>query len=256
MCIRDRLYRNASEWEKLVNVYEAQLSHIPADFVEGRPSGQEERLAAYYRIAELYEEKLLDPVQTLAVHVRALKEYPLDERSGEEAPRVAAGIDGGWEQLANAYADILGLHGEDKEVQRTLGKRLAKTFEDELGDVQKAEETYKYVRTVDPLEADTLANLDRIYLSLEQWAELAEVLEARVQVPSEPAELVELWARLGEAYEVQLGDLPNATRAYRMIFDGLDRTHEGAIAALGRIYESQGAWVELNTVYELSLIHI
>jgi len=251
--ILEPLYRNASEWEKLVNVYEAQLSHIPADFVEGRPSGQEERLAAYYRIAELYEEKLLDPVQTLAVHVRALKEYPLDERAGEEAPRVAAGIDGGWEQLANAYADVLGLHGEDKEVQRTLGKRLAKTFEDELGDVQKAEETYKYVRTVDPLEADTLANLDRIYLSLEQWAELAEVLEARVQVPAEPAELVELWARLGEAYEVQLGDLPNATRAYRMIFDGLDRTHEGAIAALGRIYESQGAWVELNTVYEREL---
>ena len=31
----------------VVNVYEAQLSHIPADFVEGRPSGQEGGLAAY-----------------------------------------------------------------------------------------------------------------------------------------------------------------------------------------------------------------
>jgi len=251
--ILEPLYRNASEWEKLVAVHEAQLTHIPADPVDGRPSGQEERLAAYYRIADLYEQQLMDPVQTLAVYVRALKEYPLDERAGEDAPRVAAGIDGGWESLANAYADVLGLHGEDKDVQRVLGKRLAKTFEDELGDIQKAEETYKYVRTVDPLEPETLANLDRIYLSLEQWAELAEVLESRVQVPMEAPELVELWARLGEAYEVQLTDLPNATRAYRMIFDGLDRTHEGAIAALGRIYESQGAWVELNTVYEREL---
>jgi tetratricopeptide (TPR) repeat protein len=251
--ILEPLYRNAGEWEKLVAVHEAQLTHIPAEVVDGRPSGQEERLAAYYRIAELFEEKLLDPTQTLAVYVRALKEYPLDERSGEEAPRVASGIDGGWEQLANAYADVLGLHPEDKDVQRTLGKRLAKTFEDELGDVQKAEETYKYVRTVDPLEPETLANLDRIYLSLEQWAELAEVLESRVQVPAEASELVELWARLGDAYEVQLADLANATRAYRTIFDGLDRTHEGAIAALGRIYESQSNWVELNVVYEREL---
>lgn len=241
--ILEPLYRAAGEWEKLAGVHEAQLTHT---------QGEEDRLAAYYRIAELYEDKLLDPVQTLNVYIRALKEFPLDEKSGEEAPRLAATIDGGWETLANAYADILGLH-QDTNVQRTIGRRLAKTFEDELGDVEKAVETYRYVLSVEALDVEALQNLDRIYLSLEAWADLAGVLEQRVKAPTDDIELVELYARLGEVYETRLGDIPNATVAYRKIFDGLDKTHDGAIQALARIYSAQGAWQELNTVYEREL---
>src|SRR5262249_13559000 len=184
--------------------------------------------------------------------IRALKEYPLDEKSSEEAPRLAATVDSGWETLANAYADILGLHTE-KDVQTSIGKRLAKTFEDELGDITKAEETYKYVLTVDELEPESLENLDRIYASIESWADLAQILEKRVRVPAEAHELVELWARLGQIYEERIDDVANAIRSFRMIFDGLDQTHEGAIAALARIYEKTGAWSELLTVYEREL---
>ncbi len=241
--ILEPLYRAAGEHEKLAGVHEAQLAHT---------QGQDERLAAYYRIAELLEEKLMDPVRTLDVYIRALKEFPLDEKSGEEAPRLAATIDGGWDTLANAYADILGLH-EDKTIQCSIGRRLAKTFEDELGDIDKAVETYRYVLSVDEADAETLQNLDRIYLSIESWADLAGVLEQRVKAQVDDLELTELWARLGEVYETRLVDIPNATRAFRKIFDGLDKTHDGAIQALARIYSAQEAWTDLNTVYEREL---
>ena len=89
------------------------------------------------------------------MYVRALKEYPLDEKSGEDVARLAAVVDGGWDHLANAYADIVSMHDEP-EVQRTIGKRLARVFEDELGDITKAEETYKYVLGVEPLDVDAL----------------------------------------------------------------------------------------------------
>ena len=241
--ILEPLYRASEEWEKLAGVYEAQLAHT---------EGQEERLQAYYRIADLYEERLVDPVQTLAVYIRALKEFPLDEKSGEEAPRLSGSIDGGWETLANAYADIVGLH-EDTNIQRTIGRRLAKTFEDELGDIDKAVETYRYVLAVAPLDLESLANLDRIYLSIEAWEDLAGVLEMRVQAETADVDLVDLYARLGEVYETRLGDIPKATVAYRKIFDGLDKTHDGAVQALARIYSAQGAWVDLNAVYEREL---
>jgi tetratricopeptide (TPR) repeat protein len=241
--ILEPLYRSMSEWEKLATVHVAQLEHT---------KGEEDRLAAYYRLAELAEEKLLDTARTLDVYIRALKEYPLDEKSGEEAPRLAATVDGGWETLANAYADILGLH-TDTNVQRNIGKRLAKTFEDELGDITKAEETYKYVLSVEALDADALANLDRIYLSLESWQDLAQILEMRVKATEDNLELVELYARLGEVYEARITDVENAVRAFRRIFDELDKAHEGAIQALARIYEGQGKWNDLNTVYEREL---
>jgi tetratricopeptide (TPR) repeat protein len=241
--ILEPLYRSMGEWEKLAIVNEAQLAHT---------QGQEDRLAAYYRLAELFEEKLVDGAKTLDVYIRALKEFPLDEKSGEEAPRLAAAVDGGWETLANAYADILGAH-EDAEVRKIIGRRLARTFEDELGDITKAEETYKYVLTVDAADVESLANLDRIYASIEAWPDLAQILEMRVKATQDNLELVDLYARLGDLYETNLTDLPNAIRAYRRIFDDLDKAHEGAILALARIYEQQGSWPELDGVYQREL---
>jgi tetratricopeptide (TPR) repeat protein len=241
--ILEPLYRSTGEFDKMFLVYEAQLAGT---------QGQEEQLAAYYRLAELCEDKLLDSAKTLDVYVRALKAYPLDEKAGEEAPRLAASVDGGWETLANAYADILGLH-TDPEVQKAIGRKLARTFEDELGDIGKAEETYKYVLGIDPKDGETLANLDRIYLSIESWPELAKILEMRVQASSDPLDLVDLYPRLGELYETRLNDLANALRAYRRVFDDLEKSHEGAIAALARIYEQQGSWTELDTVYQREL---
>jgi golgin subfamily B member 1 len=250
--ILEPLYRQAGEFEKLTKVYEAQLAHTQAP---------EDRQAAYYRIAELSEDKLLDPVATLATYLRVLKEFPLDEKAGEEVPRLAASVDGGWETLANSYADVLGLH-TDPQVQRVIGKRLAKTFEDELGDITKAEETYKYVLGVEPLDVEALTNLDRIYVSLESWPELANVLEMRVKAgethrqtdaSADTLELVELYARLGEVAETRLGDVGKAIQSYRRIFDDLEKTHEGAILALGRIYEGQGSWKDLKVVYEREL---
>ncbi|HEX7601588.1 MAG TPA: tetratricopeptide repeat protein, partial [Polyangiaceae bacterium] len=250
--ILEPLYRSSGDWEKLGHVYEAQLAHTPAQATEDGKGGPEERVAAYYRIAELHEEKLVDAAAALEVYVRAIKEYPLDEKSGEEAPRLAAAVEGGWDHLANAFADILGTH-EDKAVQTAVGKRLARVFEDELGDITKAEETYKYVLTVDPLEQEALANLDRIYLSMESWPELANVLEQRIKAGGDPIDLVDFHARLGEIYDLRLNDTANAIRVYRRVFDELDRAHEGAIAALGQIYETLGSWNELNTVYEREL---
>ena len=241
--ILEPLYRSMGEWEKISLVYEAQLAHT---------KGEEERLAAYYRLAELSEEKLLDAAKTLEVYIRALREFPLDEKTNEEAPRLAASVDGGWETLANAYADVLGAH-TDPAVQKAVGRRLARTFEDELGDVTKAEETYKYVLGIDATDTEALANLDRIYLSTESWSDLAQILEMRVQATSDTLDLVDLYPRLGELYDTRLNDLGNAIRAYRRIFDDLDKTHDGAIAALARIYEQQGAWRELDAVYQREL---
>lgn len=242
--ILEPLYQSMSEWEKLIRVREAELSHT---------TDPAERVTMYHRIAEDAEERLLDPVLAFNVHVRAIKEAPLDERTGEEIERLAGTLDGGWEPLANAYADVLSLEGVDAATQAAIGKRLARVFEEELADVAKAEETYRYVLTVEPRDKDALANLDRIYSSLEQWPELAGVLEQRAVAAEDTLDKVDLYSRLGQVYEERLQRLDDAIRAHRVIFDTLAPTNEEAIAALGRIYEQAQAWPELNTVYQREL---
>ena len=125
--ILEPLYQSAGEWERLIRVHEAQLSAI---------SDPEERIQMYYRIAEDAEERLSDPVQAFRVYVRAVRERPLDEKAGEEIERLAAMIEGGWEELANAYADVMSVEGLDAEtlaVARTApraesSKRSSRTF--------------------------------------------------------------------------------------------------------------------------------
>ncbi|MBN1609972.1 MAG: tetratricopeptide repeat protein [Polyangiaceae bacterium] len=242
--ILEPLYQSTSEWEKLTRVHEVQLAHT------NEPT---ERLAMYFRIVEDAEERLLDPMMAFSVCVRALKEQPLAERVGEECERLAAVIDGGWEQLANAYADVLSAEGQETSTQTIIGKRLARVFEEELQDVPKADETYRYVLTVAPEEPDALANLDRIYSSTEQWTELASVLEQRAATLPDDQEQVELYGRLGRVYEEQLAETDNAIRAYRRIFDELDPANEDAIQALGRIYAATEQWQQLNGVYAREL---
>ena len=242
--ILDPLYQASAEWEKLIKVHEAQLAHT---------EDPEERIAMYYRIAEDAEERLMDPAHAFGVYVRAMKERPRDERTGEEIERLAGMIDGGWEQLANAYADVLSVEGVDAETQSLMGKRLARVFEEELADIAKAEETYRYVLTVAERDQDALANLDRIYSSLEQWPELAGVLEQRAASAEDEADKIELYGRLGQVYEEQLGQVDDAIRAYRVIFDDLEKSHEEAIAALARLYQQKEAWTDLEVVYNRQL---
>jgi tetratricopeptide (TPR) repeat protein len=241
--ILEPLYQASGEWERLSGVLEAELTHL---------TEAEQRLGMYYRIAELCEERLVALDGALSAYLRALKEYPADEKTLEEVERLGGSTDGGWEQLANAYADVLGLH-QDKAVQTNIGKRLARVFEEELGDVQKAEETYQYVLSVEALDTEALSNLDRIYSAQENFPALAQTLEQRVRAPAEPFDLIELYSRLGQVYEERLGDFEHAIVAFRRIFDDLEKSNDGAIMALERIYGQKAAWTDLKVVLEREL---
>jgi tetratricopeptide (TPR) repeat protein len=241
--VLEPLYTDNAQWEKLAGVHEAQLAH------QREPH---DRLAMYFRIAEDYEHNLLDPVRAMDVFVRAIKEFPQDERVGEDIERLAADTDGGWDRLGNAYADVLDVQ-QDPGVQKAIGKRHARVFEEELQQIDNAVATYRYVLGVDPADVDALTNLDRIFEAMEQWAELAQVLEQRLKPTDEPVDLVELHGRLGAVYEERLQQYDDAIRVYRRIFDELDPSHEEAISALERLYEYKEAWAELNVVYERQL---
>jgi tetratricopeptide (TPR) repeat protein len=244
--ILEPFYESLGEFERLGAVLEATLAH------KHEPA---ERIAHYYRMAELHEEKLVNAAAALGVLVRALQEFPADERALDDVERLAAVVDEGWEHLANAYADVLGAHTAP-EIQSAIGKKLARLFEEELSDVQKAEETYRYVLGVVPLDVDCLDNLDRIYTGLEQYAELAQVLEQRAQtVPGEPYRLIEIYGRLGEIYWQRLGQAEDAVRIYRRVFDELDPTHEQANVVLEQIYGEQQQWTALYGLYEKQLAH-
>ncbi len=196
--ILEPIYQAAAEWEKLLGVREGQLSKI---------SDPEERTAQYHRMASEAEEQLVDGSRAFEYLVRALKEAPLNEDTIGELNRLAPNVDEGWENLANAYADVIGTEAVAPQVIAETGHRLAQVFEEELADVAKAEETYRFVLSAVPTDLVTLENLDRIYTSLEQWPDLAQILEVRAKAVEDDFEKVELHLRLGRTYEENLAPL-------------------------------------------------
>jgi tetratricopeptide (TPR) repeat protein len=238
------LYQAAGEWENLGQVHRAQLVHT---------EDPEQRLGLFYRIAEDAEEHLMDSEAAFEVYSQALAEHPADDKVGEEIERLAAFIDDGWNRLAVHYADTVSQEGVSPAVQARLGGRLARVYEEELGDPDKAKQSYQFVLSVAPADLGALENLDRIHSSFEEWVDLAEILERRAQAIEDTDDRVVLLSRLGEVYEDRLAQLDDAERAYRQIFDDLEPANEGGIRALERIFGQKESWTDLMRVYERQL---
>jgi tetratricopeptide (TPR) repeat protein len=76
------------------------------------------------------------------------------------------------------------------------------------------------------------------------------VLKRRATLAFDSREQASHYLRIGALYEGNLGDLTEATEAYRMVIR-LDDTDAGALEALERIYAAQSQWRELIEILEL-----
>ena len=113
------------------------------------PDGsQEERLAAYYRHGGALRREASRPgADARGVHPRAQGVPARREvgRGGAASRRLDRRRLGDARERVRRHPRP----APDRTVQRTIGRRLAQTFEDDLGDVEKAEETYRYVLWVE-----------------------------------------------------------------------------------------------------------
>ncbi len=239
--ILEPLYRVAEQWEKLVKIHEVQLEKL-ADAAE--------RQSLIQRIAEICEHKLVDQVTAFQWWCRAVREAPTSELAGEEVERLAKVVRS-WEELVGVYSDTLQDEQaqRDPQIQRHLLLKIARVFEFELRDVQRAEEAHIRVLAIDPRDAEALASLDRIYDQTSMWPELADILRRRIQVISDTDEIVELYFRLGRVYTDALEDPKHAIECYQAILEN-DTRNGKALEALERIYFRGEQWPELFGVYE------
>jgi tetratricopeptide (TPR) repeat protein len=132
--ILEPLYRVAEQWEKLVKIHEVQLEKL-ADAAE--------RQSLIQRIAEICEHKLVDQVTAFQWWCRAVREAPTSELAGEEVERLAKVVRS-WEELVGVYRTRCKDEQaqRDPQIQRHLLLKIARVFEFELRDVQRAEEAH------------------------------------------------------------------------------------------------------------------
>ncbi len=238
--VLEPLYRMQESWDKLVNVHEIQLNYE-------HDAG--ERVQMMHRIAEIAEERAQDPEKAFLWMQRALLEDPTHDHSTQEVERLGRILDG-WAQLANTYADTLETTTVSPEIRVDIGKRLARVYEEELADVQRAEASYRFVLSLHAKDGASLEALDRIYLEHGAHNALADVLRKRIASTDHADDLVELHFRLGQVLENDLGLTNDAITTYRYVLDELRPDHGESVRALQEIYIRLADWQNLYGALE------
>ena len=176
-------------------------------------------------------------------------------------------------RATSRYADLLGIYEKrrelspDHEEKKQISYEIAKLYETELKDLDRAIETYNGVLEDEPTDARALAALDVLYGQLERWEPYVDTLRRRIELDASEPELIDLKYRLGQTLEKHTGDAAGALENYREILF-LDAQHAGAREALEsllengdlraeaasileNIYEERGDWAKLLTALDI-----
>ena len=236
----ESIYKSQSTsgaFQKLATLYLDRSDHHaddPMGFLESRRAS-----------ASVFETDLGEPQSAFLVLLTAYNANTLDDAELVSDLERLADETGNWAELTKHFENVLNdVSGSDAfDLHRRVG-----TWQSEKLDL-KDEAIYHFQRAlaIEPDSLGTMENLEVLYRDLNEWPDLGRILNARVELSTDPDEQISLWRRLGELYELQLQDIDQAVAAYKRIIE-IDGTDILAIESLERIYETTEQWSDLIDV--------
>ncbi|OJH38275.1 tetratricopeptide repeat protein [Cystobacter ferrugineus] len=190
-----------------------------------------------------------EPELTFLALFRSFKEDPNDR---ELRIRLENATDaaGSYDELVVAYEDALPRVAEVQDAAEICLK-LGQLFESRLSEPERAIIYYERARKLDSTaQVKSLAALDRLYITLEAWPELADVLEALASTADQTVEKVGYLFRLGQLVQEKLDNMDRAASAFEQVL-ALDPTHLASARLLEGIYDAAGAQDKLYAILKL-----
>jgi tetratricopeptide (TPR) repeat protein len=201
----ERLARVANAEARLAEIFAAELDKVTSD----EPATA--RLSR--RTGELFE--LRKDVERALHYYRRAHAFAPEERDGsfEAIDRLLRESNRPAERVA-LYRQSLDWRDGAKERLTTL-HTIALLEEAELGDDDKAIDTYRAALDVDETDAHSLESLSRLYARRERWRELGELLRRRAEQSALPDDEAKFRLELGRLLEHKLGDTTGAIDEYQ-----------------------------------------
>ncbi len=225
-------------YQKLASLYldrSDQMADDIASFLEARRQS-----------ANIFEVELQHPDGAFLVLLTAFTPDTLDDQQLIADLERLARETGSWAELVAAFEGVLQQIGdalEAAELHKMVGKWQAEELElpdDAVYHLQRA-------LSIEPDNVDVMDNLERLYREIAAWPELSQILHQRVELTMDPDEQSDLWRKLGELYEMQMGQVDDAISAYKHILQ-IDPSDILAIESLERIYEAYDRWTDLVSI--------
>ncbi|MCB9536432.1 MAG: tetratricopeptide repeat protein [Myxococcales bacterium] len=223
-------------WTELVDVYQGQVPHILDATVA---------TDVHKRVARVLLEQLGDLNQSRHHYEAA---YANDDT---DLTVIAALEDiyfqtEQWHELVAVLLRKAELT-EDAEARKDLYFRVSAIYEEMLEDPYRAVDIFQMVLEVDDTDARALDALERIFLTLQRWEDLMEVLHRKAALTDDLNARKDIYYVIGASYERELDDLMRAVETYQKVLEW-DAADLPSLQSLDRLYQQLEHWEDLKDV--------
>ncbi len=248
------LYETQSMWSELADnvTRELDLSEDPQHqtaLMLRLASLREQRMGAVEGAIETYREVLQrDPTneQALTALERLMQNAEHELAIGEILEPLYADM-GEFTKLIGVH-EIQARHAGSVELKVQLLHTIAELYEVQVGNLDKAVESYARALGEDPASESTQSQLERVALAANQAERLAQIYERQVAEVSDPHIASLLHVKAAQIRENMLNDVQGAIAHYTRVLE-LDATHLEAASSLERLYQLTEQYDALASIY-------
>ncbi|MBU1220068.1 tetratricopeptide repeat protein [Myxococcota bacterium] len=230
------IYQTLDQWKQLIRVYEVLISLTEDEY---------QKIQYLKECSQLYD----DRAQNLEKSFKALSDaWLLDINDGDTLNNLygLALRAGNWKE----YIEILekGIKDSyDTELQVSVLLRVARIQSETLEEKEASVVSYRRILEIRDDHLDALSELASILTELEQWSELADVLDRKSELLSEPESAGETLRKLALLRMDVLEETEKAIETWRKLLDFVPMD-EQALRSLERLYEKSEKWDELPEI--------
>ena len=142
---------------------------------------------------------------------------------------------------------VAGLHQSDEIASTKL--RMAAIYEQQLGDFDRSGKVYREVLELDGSSIVALRGLERIYVAVQDWPDLVQILERQLDVVETERERVDVLLKIAQHQEEHFLKFDIAAQRYEQALE-ISPAEERAYLGLERCYRRLKQWLDLINAYE------
>jgi tetratricopeptide (TPR) repeat protein len=185
----ERLHTSEADWNEVIKVLEKKRKVVETP---------QEKIDVLMQIAATWEQNLGNKTEAAGAYMEILD---LDQgyMPAHEALENIYRETEAWGELIELYTKQLEIF-EDSKFRVATSQKMAKVWEDNVGDAEGAFEALKYAFNIDYANEDTSRELERLATQANKWGELLNEYNGIVRSIPDKTEQSELWVKIGRWY--------------------------------------------------------
>ncbi|HEY4176067.1 MAG TPA: tetratricopeptide repeat protein [Kofleriaceae bacterium] len=233
----ERVCYKAERWAAAMQLYESAIQHV------------ESGVSRAYRLGDLYSRRgnvqmnFLGQMEEAVASYQKVVEVDSQPQAAVKLLEDLCARRNDWQLLIAAYEKRAEYQKDPTRKADALRAASQLVADHMAGDKRASLRIQRKLLTVDPVDAEAVANIEQLYEDEQDKTGLVDVLKMRLSAARDKQETVELLKRIARVSEEGARDVDTATEHYNKLLE-LQPDSREALDALSRIYETTEQWAE------------